>query len=161
MHIHFCKKTHQMSIFFSPGGSNEKYQQYSSAIPLYQTCSLPQLYKVMSTNVFHECWLKRGVVFFFVWVSFFGSYRVLFIYLCQVQDRAACVYQHNPGSHQSLPLQLFLPSLWWLEGRAEPPNPNSRDERWREIPGEKLFCRDTFYFWKALSAHGLTCLKFS
>lgn len=56
--------------------------------------------------------------------------------LCKVQDRAAGLYQHNPGPHQPVPLQLLLPSLRWLEGRAEPPHPHSRDERWWEIPGE-------------------------
>lgn len=55
---------------------------------------------------------------------------------CKVQDRAACLHQHYPGPHQPLPLQLLLPSLRWLAGGAEPPHPNTRDERWWEIPGE-------------------------
>lgn len=68
--------------FFSPGGSNEKYQQYSSAIPLYQTRSLPQLYKVMSTKVFHQCWLKCGVVFFFLFGFLFLVLTECFLFIC-------------------------------------------------------------------------------
>lgn len=113
-----------MFSFFS-GGSHEKHQQHSSALPLHAARALPQLHQVSRAG--RQPLLK---------VNDASSIDACPQCLRQVQDRTAGLHQHHPGPHQSIPLQLLLPPLRGLAGRAEPPHPDAGDEGRRKIPGE-------------------------